>query len=111
LADLPGYARLTEAGLILHLRVTPNAGRDAIEGVEVRDDGTSVLRVRVAAVPDRGKANAAVIALLTKALGVPKSALTLIHGDTSRFKAILVAGSAADLQQRLAALDCGIATK
>ncbi|WP_375599220.1 DUF167 family protein [Devosia sp. Naph2] len=111
MADLPGYARLTAAGLILHLRVTPNAGRDAIEGAELRDDGTSVLRVRVAAVPDKGKANAAVVALLAKALGLPKPALTLASGETSRFKSILVAGSAADLQQHLVVLGSGIATK
>lgn len=79
-------------GLRLHLRVTPNAGADRIEGSEVRADGASVLRVRVAAVPDRGKANAAVIALVAKALGVPKSAVTLIAGDTARLKTLHVAG-------------------
>ncbi|QYO76781.1 DUF167 family protein [Devosia salina] len=104
MSDLPGFARPTEAGLILHLRVTPNAGRDAIEGIESRDDGTSVLRVRVRAVPDKGKANAAVIALLAKALGVPKSALGVVSGETSRLKTLLVAPSTPDLVTRLAAL-------
>lgn len=89
---------------MLHLRVTPNAGRDAIDGVEQRDDGTSVLRIRVSAVPDRGRANAAVIALLAKALGVPKSSLSVVSGDTSRFKTLLIAGPAADLTPRVAAL-------
>lgn len=111
MADLPGYARLTAAGLILHLRVTPNAGRDAIEGAELRDDGTSVLRIRVAAVPDKGKANAAVIALMAKALGLPKSALTLASGETSRFKTVVATGADDDLVARLAALDPGLATK
>ena len=102
MSDLPGFARLTEAGLILHLRVTPNAGRDTIEGIESRDDGTSVLRIRVAAVPDKGRANAAVIALLAKALGVPKSAITLVSGETSRFKTVSVSGNTDTLLQRLA---------
>src|SRR5690606_11615711 len=93
------------AGLSLFVRVTPNAGRDAIEGVETRDDGTAVLRLRVAAVPDRGKANAAVIALLAKALGLPKSALTLTNGETSRFKTIAIAGEGPDLFARLARLE------
>ncbi|WP_297110033.1 DUF167 family protein [uncultured Devosia sp.] len=104
MADLPGYARLTAAGLILHLRVTPNAGRDVIEGAELRDDATSVLRVRVAAAPDKGKANTAVIALLARTLGVPKSSVSLVNGETSRFKSIRVDGPAGALEQRLAAL-------
>ena len=65
---------------------------DRIEGVETRDDGSAVLRVRVKAVPDKGKANAAVIAVLAKALGVPRSAVTLVSGDTARLKTLHVVG-------------------
>lgn len=75
---------------VLRLRVTPNAGRDVIEGYETLADGTTVLRLRVAAVPDKGKANAAVIALLAKSLGLPKSALTLVAGETARLKTVRV---------------------
>lgn len=77
---------------MLTLRVTPNAGRDRIEGVELRADGSAVLRVRVQAVPDKGKANAAVIALLGKALGVPKRSVSLVSGETARLKVVAVAG-------------------
>ncbi|KKC31714.1 DUF167 family protein [Devosia psychrophila] len=84
--------RLSPSGLSLFVRVTPNAGRDAIEGVALRDDGTAMLRVRVSAVPDKGKANAAVIALLAKALGVPKSSITVTSGETSRMKTLAVVG-------------------
>ena len=76
------------ASHLLRLRVTPNAGRDAIEGYETLADGTEVLRIRVAAVPDKGKANAAVITLLAKALRLPKSAITLASGETSRLKTV-----------------------
>jgi uncharacterized protein len=76
--------------VLLRLRVTPNAGRDVIEGFEALADGTRVLRIRVSAVPDKGKANAAVIALLAKALGLPKSALTLVSGDTARLKTVRI---------------------
>ena len=86
------------------MRVTPNAGVDRIEGTELRDDGSAVLRVRVRAVPDRGKANAAVIALLAKALGVPKSAVTLASGDTARFKTLAIEGDRAALAARIDAL-------
>ncbi|MCS6759201.1 MAG: DUF167 family protein [Candidatus Devosia euplotis] len=70
----------------------PNAGRDAIEGVQMRDDGSAVLRLQVRAVPDKGKANAAVIALLAKVLGVPKSALAVTSGETARLKTLVVTG-------------------
>jgi uncharacterized protein YggU (UPF0235/DUF167 family) len=84
--------------------VTPNAGADRIEGAEGRDDGSAVLRVRVKAVPDKGKANAAVIALLAKALGVPKSAVTLVAGDTARLKTVAIEGDSEALLRRLAGL-------
>ncbi|MET3927762.1 DUF167 family protein [Devosia sp. 2618] len=83
---------LSPTGLSLFVRVTPNAGRDVIEGVETRDDGTAVLRLRVKAVPDKGKANAAVVALLAKALGVPKSAVSVVSGETARLKTIAIVG-------------------
>lgn len=89
--------RLTPTGLSLFVRVTPNGGRDAIEGVEIRDDDTAIVRVRVKAVPDKGKANAAVLALLAKTLGVPKSSLSVTSGETARMKTIAVAGDGAAL--------------
>jgi uncharacterized protein YggU (UPF0235/DUF167 family) len=85
----------------LSLRVTPNAGSDRIEGRELRADGDAVLRLRVAAVPDKGKANAAAVALLAKALGVPKSAIRLVAGETARSKVVEIAGDGPSLAARL----------
>ena len=66
------------------VRVTPRGGRDGVDGW-IRDDaGRLLLKVRVAAAAAEGQANAAVIALLAKALGRPKSALALISGQTAR---------------------------
>ena len=96
--------RIDADGLTLHLRVTPNAGIDRIEGVETRDDGSAVLRVRVKAVPDRGRANTAVIAILAKALGVPKSAMTLVSGDAARLKTLRISGAGPDIANALAKL-------
>ena len=89
-------------GLLLTLRVTPNAGADRIEGTEQRDDGSAVLRVRVTAVPDKGKANAAVIALLAKALGIPKSSIALVSGETARLKTVRLNGDPTTLTAALA---------
>jgi uncharacterized protein YggU (UPF0235/DUF167 family) len=60
--------------------------------------------MRVKAVPDKGRANAAVIALLAKALGVPKSAVRLVSGDTARLKTVEVEGEVEGLVRRLSAL-------
>ena len=100
---MPAWS-VTPAGLRLHLGVTPNAGADRIEGVETRDDGSAVLRLRVAAVPDKGRANASAIALLARTLGVPKTAITLTAGETARLKTVVISGEAEALAARLDAL-------
>jgi uncharacterized protein (TIGR00251 family) len=96
--------RVAADGLLLQLRVTPNAGTDRLEGVEIRADGQQVLRVRVAAVADRGRANAAVIALLARQLGVPKTSIAIVAGETARLKTAKLDGDGAALAGRLAAL-------
>lgn len=95
---------MTPNGLTLHLRVTPKAGMDRIEGVEQRDDGGAMLRVRVKAVPDKGRANAAVIALLSRAFGLPKSSIRITAGQTARLKTVSIAGDAAALAERASTL-------
>ena len=101
MAEAPRCYRLTPNAALLRVRVTPNAGADRIEGSEIRDDGEAVLRVRVAAVPDKGKANAAVAALIAKALGVPKSAVSVVSGDTARVKTLEIVGAPALLAESL----------
>lgn len=51
-------------------------------------DGETRLAVKVSAPPDKGKANAAIVKLLTKALGLPKSAFLIAAGETSRLKTV-----------------------
>ncbi|MFC3067984.1 DUF167 family protein [Phenylobacterium soli] len=80
------------------VRVTPKGGRDAIDGW-IRDEaGRPVLKVRVSAAASDGAANAAVIVLLAKALKIPKSALTLVAGQTSRLKRFEAPVGEAELQ-------------
>lgn len=71
---------LAEPGTRIAVRVTPRASRNAITV-----DG-DVLRIAVTTVPEDGKANAAVIKLLSKALGIARSRLVLVRGETSRDK-------------------------
>lgn len=80
----------------LPIRLTPGASADRIDGWDVDVDGRPILKVRVRARPVEGEANAALIKLLAKALGVPKSAVTLARGGQSRTKMIAVAGLSED---------------
>lgn len=86
------------------LRVTPRGGRDAIDGVELLSDGRAVLKVRVRAVADGGEANRAVTELLAKSLGVPKAAVRLTSGATSRLKQVAIEGDPTHLEQVLRGL-------
>lgn len=79
-------------GVRFAVRLTPKGGRNAVMGWDVGSDGRHYLKVRVAAAPEGGKANAALIALLAKTLEVPKSAVTIASGETSRLKQLNVAG-------------------
>lgn len=83
MSDLGHLAR---AGAEIAVRVTPRASRNA---VVVEGGG---IRIYVTVVPEGGKANAAVVKLLAKALGLPKSRLTLIRGETVRDKVFRVDG-------------------
>lgn len=101
---MAGWWRSEPRGIVMMLRATPNAGRDAVEGALLRDDGRTVLAVRVRAVPDRGRANAAVLALLADRLDCPKSAFEIVAGETARLKSVLWREAPADAGDRLAAL-------
>ena len=72
----------------LTVRVTPNASKDEILDLSSDAAGRSFLKLKVRAVPEGGKANRAVEKLLAKALGVPKSAVRVVTGETSRIKGV-----------------------
>ncbi|MGB3626719.1 MAG: DUF167 family protein [Henriciella sp.] len=85
----------------LTVRVTPNASLDRVEGRVSDDAGRTYLKLRVRAVPENGKANRAVEKLLAKALKLPKSAVRVVTGETSRIKGVDIdteTGSAAARQ-------------
>ncbi len=85
---MAAYYKITDDGARLFLRASPGAKADAIDGLWRGGDGEVRLAVKVAAPPDKGRANAAILKLLAKALGLPKSALTVSAGETSRLKAV-----------------------
>lgn len=70
----------------IYVRLTPKASRNRIG--DIGEDG--VLRVYVTAVPEKGKANKALIELLAKALKVPKTQIELVRGETDTRKTLRV---------------------
>lgn len=82
--------------LTVSVRVTPRARRNALafEG--------ETLRAWVTAPPADGAANAALVTLLARRLGLPKRAITLVRGETTRDKIFAIAGISAEaLRQRI----------
>lgn len=71
---------------LLHIKVVPRAQADSVQRGEPPVD----YLVRTTAVPDKGRANQAVIVLLAKALALPKTALRIVRGQTSRHKIVEV---------------------
>jgi uncharacterized protein YggU (UPF0235/DUF167 family) len=71
--------RRSRDGVILAVRLTPKSNGDEVVGVEDHG-GECVLKARVRAVPEAGRANEALETLIAKWLGVPKSTVTVAHG-------------------------------
>ena len=82
----------TPTGVRLRVRIQPKSSRDGIDGVTVTADGPAVT-ARVRAIPEDGKANAALERLVAAWLGLPRSAVAVRSGQTSRVKLLAIEGS------------------
>jgi uncharacterized protein len=71
----------------LPVKVTPNAGRNDIVGFK-----EGVLQVKIGAPPDKGKANKELVDFLSEQLGIKKSSILIVKGQTSRNKIISIEG-------------------
>lgn len=94
--------RAGKGGLLLSVRATPGASRDEVKGLHTGADGAVSLIVKVTAAPDKGRANKAIIETLARASDLPKSAFTLLSGETDRNKTLLVSGNPAGLEALIA---------
>jgi uncharacterized protein (TIGR00251 family) len=83
--------RPISGGVELYVQVTPKSFRDAVEAIETGSDGP-VLKVRVHAAPDKGKANAIAERVIAEWLGVPKKTVAVASGEKSRHKSLIIAG-------------------
>lgn len=90
--------------LRLVVRLTPRGGRDAIEGWARDESGRPYLKVRVAAPPVDGAANAALEKLIARALKRPTGAVRIAGGDHARLKQLEIEGvDEADLRRAFGA--------
>lgn len=89
------WLRATAAGAVLTLHVQPGAKRSEVVGLH-----GDALKIRLAAPPVDGKANACLLEFLAERLGCTKSALELVSGQTSRSKRVAVGGIAPEEVRR-----------
>lgn len=72
-------------GTLLHIRAQPGARREGIVGVQA-----DRLKVAVHAAPEKGKANAALIKVIADELGLKRSQIQLLSGESSHQKTLLI---------------------
>ena len=99
-AASPVWLRLGEGRATLAVHVQPGVKKSGVVG-----EHGDALKVRLAAPPVDGKANAALIEFLAARLGVARAQVTLKSGQTSRRKVLEIENPPADLADRLAAED------
>ena len=80
-----------DGGVVFGVKVVPGSSRTAIAGTL---DG--MLKVKISAAPEKGKANKCLIEFLAKQLGVKKNAISIISGQTSPVKQVRISGISAE---------------
>ena len=77
--------RKVEGGVVVSVKVQPNASKDRVVGKH-----GDQIKIAVTVAPEKGKANKAVIKVLSKLLGVKSSDIQIISGETSRDKKVFI---------------------
>ena len=88
---MSGWFRKTQQGWLISVHVQPGAKKSAVAGLH-----GDALKIRIAAPPVEGKANEALAAFVAKALSLPRRAVRIVKGESSREKLLLVADANAD---------------
>jgi uncharacterized protein len=77
--------RKVEGGVVVSVKVQPNASKDRVVG-----EHADQIKIAVTVAPEKGKANKAVIKILSKSLGVKSSDIQIVAGETSRDKKVFI---------------------
>jgi uncharacterized protein YggU (UPF0235/DUF167 family) len=87
---LPGFFEYDGKSVKLRVRLTPNARSDLIGGIHLDSSGQAWLKASVRAVPEKGRANAALVELLARQTGIARSRFELSTGHTGRTKSFRI---------------------
>lgn len=79
-----------DAYVFLRVRLTPGASHTGLTGLYIGADDRPSLKAGVTAVPEKGKANKALIRLLSKEWKLPRSAFQIVSGETDRNKVLRI---------------------
>lgn len=93
---MSGWYRKTKEGWLISVHAQPGAKKSAVAGLH-----GEALKIRIAAPPVEGKANEALTAFVAKALGLPRRAVSIVKGESSREKLMLVADAKVNPAQLL----------
>jgi len=86
----------------LEVRIKTGARTDRALGIESDAAGQWRLKVQVRMQPEKGRANAAMLALIAKFIGVPKTSLTIVMGETDRNKSVFIGGRPDYIESKVA---------
>lgn len=92
--------RESQGGVLLHISLTPKSSSDSVGKVACVASGR-VSRVKVRALPDKGKANQAVLKVLAEWLKIPKTSFELVFGRRSKLKTIKISGDFEEIVKKL----------
>lgn len=90
-----------DKGLVLGVKITPNASSAGVKGIFTDADGRNYVKISVVSIPEKGKANKELLKFLSKELGVAKSELEIVSGETTHLKRILIKQDNADVVAKL----------
>jgi uncharacterized protein (TIGR00251 family) len=110
-ASSPSPFASASGGVRIRVRLTPRASANRLTGLVAEAEGEVALKVMVTAPAEGGKANAALIALLSRAWRVPKRDIEIVAGVTDRRKLLHIAGDPARLLPLLEATLAGLTPK
>ncbi len=95
----------TTSGYIVRVRLSPNSSCCKINGIFQTPDGSQYLKINIISVPEKGRANAELIAFLSKKLKIAKSQISIISGELDRYKKILITSTDNSLSETIRKLN------
>jgi uncharacterized protein (TIGR00251 family) len=84
------YYQDDQKGLKIHLKVIPNSSGNEICGITCNINGQQLLKIKITALADKGKANKALIKFISKEWDIPSSNIKIISGYKSQIKKIMI---------------------